>query len=89
MTVAAKAITVTPDSGQSKVYGASDPTLTYTANAALESGDSFTGVLGRAAGENAGSYAITLGNLSAGPNYALSLATTPVTFAITEKAASR
>ena len=41
----------------------------YTANAALESGDGFTGALGRAAGENAGSYAITLGGLSAGPNY--------------------
>ena len=69
LNVAAKAITITPDSGQSKVYGASDPTLTYTANPALESGDGFTGALGRAAGENAGNYAITLGNLSAGPNY--------------------
>ena len=75
MTVAAKAITVTPDSGQSKVYGASDPTLHYTANPALESGDGFTGALGRAVGENVGSYAITLGNLSAGSNYALSLST--------------
>ena len=86
LNVAAKAITITPDSGQSKVYGASDPTLTYTANPALESGDGFTGALGRAAGENAGSYAITLGNLSAGPNYAISLSTPPVTFAITKKA---
>ena len=88
LTVAAKAITVTPDSDQSKVYGASDPTLHYTANPALESGDGFTGALGRAAGENAGSYAITLGNLSAGSNYAISLSTPPVTFAITKKAAS-
>jgi hypothetical protein len=88
LTVAAKAITVTPDSGQSKVYGASDPTLRYTATPALESGDGFTGALSRAVGENAGSYAITLGNLSAGSNYAISLSSPPVSFAVTKKAAT-
>src|SRR5205085_1923617 len=72
-TVGKKAITITPDSGQSKVYGATDPTLTYTTSAALKSGDSFTGALARVAGENAGSYAITLGDLAASSNYNVTL----------------
>lgn len=84
LTVNAKLITVTPNGGQSKVFGASDPTLTFTSNPALESGDSFTGALGRAAGEDVGTYAITLGTLSAGSNYSLSLGGT-VTFAVTPK----
>src|SRR5207248_76767 len=45
----------------------------------------FTGALSRATGENVGTYAINLGNLSAGSNYSLVLASTPVTFAITAK----
>jgi hypothetical protein len=85
LTVNRKAITITPNSGQSKLYGASDPTLTYTGSPALESGDSFTGALGRAAGENVGNYAINLGTLSAGNNYSLSLAATTVNFAITAR----
>jgi hypothetical protein len=88
LTVAAKAITVIPNSGQSKQYGASDPSLTYSSSPDLESGDGFNGALGRAAGENVDSYAITLGNLSAGPNYNLSLSAPAVNFVITKKAAS-
>src|SRR5207247_6482604 len=80
-----KPVTVTPDSDQGKVYGSLDPTLSYTNSPALVSGDSFTGELARAAGENVGSYAINLGTLSAGTNDALSLSATPVTFAITKK----
>jgi len=79
-------VTVTPNSGQSKVYGTSDPTLTYTASG-LTNGDTtsvFTGVLSRAAGENVGTYAITLGTLSAGSNYNTVLSATPVTFEITK-----
>ena len=38
------------------------------------------------AGENVGNYAITLGSLSAGSNYTLSLSATTVNFAITPKA---
>ena len=85
VTVTAKAITITPTDGQSKVYGAADPTFAYTASPALESGDSFSGTLGRAVGNNVGSYAYTLGSLSAGTNYTLSL-DSGHTFAITEKA---
>jgi len=73
LTVGAKAITVTPDPGQFKVYGAADPVFTYTNSPALESGDVFSGALGRVAGTNAGTYAYTLNTLSAGTNYTLSL----------------
>ncbi|WP_394366658.1 MBG domain-containing protein, partial [Ancylomarina euxinus] len=41
MDITQKAITVTADAGQTKVYGDADPTFTYTASSALESGDSF------------------------------------------------
>ena len=66
-----RAITVTANSGQSKVIGAADPVFTYTVSPALDSGDSFTGALSRVAGENAGTYTITLGTLSAGAKYAI------------------
>ncbi len=87
LTVTPKTVTITPDSGQSKVYGAADPTLTFT-HSALGGSDTdsvFTGALSRAIGENVGAYAIDLGTLSAGGNYTLVLAATPVTFAITPK----
>jgi MBG domain (YGX type) len=85
LTVNPKQITITPDSGQSKVYGQLDPTLAYTASSPLESGDSYTGKLGRATGENVGNYAINLGTLTAGANYDLKLSATPVNFAITAR----
>jgi hypothetical protein len=53
----------------SKVFGTSDPVLTYSVVPALQAGDSFTGALTRVAGENVGTYAISQGNLSAGSNY--------------------
>src|SRR2546428_6259676 len=69
-TITPKPVVITPTAGQSKVYGASDPTLTFTNDAGLLAG-SFTGALARAAGENVGSYAINLGTLSAGTKYRL------------------
>ncbi|BDD12615.1 hypothetical protein FUAX_50470 (plasmid) [Fulvitalea axinellae] len=69
-----KALTVTPEAGQSKVYGQTDPELKYTA-VGLVNGDALTGSLAREAGENAGSYAIKVGNLSAGNNYVTSIET--------------
>jgi uncharacterized protein YfeS len=72
--ITSKTITVTANASQSKVYGAVDPVLTYSVSPSLETGDSFTGTLARAAGNNVGTYAITQGSLSAGPNYALSYA---------------
>src|SRR4029078_806666 len=72
VTITQRAITVTADSGQSKIYGSADPTLSYSVTSgSLQSGDSFTGALARAAGENIGTYAIDQVTLTAGPNYAL------------------
>src|SRR5262249_24993220 len=85
LTVNARPVTITPNSGQGKTYGTTDPTLTYTSSESLLSGNSFSGALSRAAGENVGNYVIGLGDLSAGSNYALSLSATPVTFAVTAK----
>ena len=79
----AKDVTITPDA-KSKTYGAADPTLTYTTSI---DGDATlkgkfdavkSGALSRVAGDNVGSYAIKLGELKAGNNFKLTLATTPV-----------
>jgi hypothetical protein len=48
-TIAAKPVTITPNSGQSKVFGAADPTFTFTNNGSLAAG-AFTGALSRVAG---------------------------------------
>jgi hypothetical protein len=70
--VAPAPITVTANPGQTKVFGASDPTLTYTlSSGSLVGDDAFTGALSRVTGETVGLYAITQGSLYAGPNYDL------------------
>jgi outer membrane protein assembly factor BamB len=56
--ITARPVTVTVDSGQTKVFGAADPVFTYESS---ELGVSFTAALSRAAGENVGTYAITHG----------------------------
>jgi hypothetical protein len=68
-TVSQKALTVTAEA-KSKVFGAADPALTYTTDG-LVAGDSLTGSLARAAGENVGTYAISQGSL-ANANYNIS-----------------
>ena len=55
---------------QTKDYGEKDPALTYTVSGLLE-GDKLTGMLSRAKGEDAGSYAIKKGTLDAGENYTI------------------
>ena len=69
------AVTVTADS-QSKVYGADDPTLTYTGT--LIGADTFSGALARSSDENVGTYAINQGTLSAGDNYTITFVPTPL-----------
>ncbi|MFA5092778.1 MAG: MBG domain-containing protein [Candidatus Omnitrophota bacterium] len=69
LTVNTKPVTVTANA-QTKVYGASDPTLTYTATA-LVGEDVYTGALTRAVGTNVGDYAIGQGTLTAGSNYTI------------------
>ena len=85
-------ITIIPETGKTKIYGAKDPELTYTYSGEI-SGETplFTGALGREAGENVGSYVINKGTLalmdnsngkfSAG-NYNLEVSDTPVNFVI-------
>lgn len=81
---------------KSKVYGDSDPTLTYTYGT-LKNGDTasvFSGGLGRAAGENVGAYAINQGTLSAGGNYTITLtggnlSITPASLSIAANHASK
>ena len=84
-TINPAALTITPNDSQSKQFGDPDPVLTY-ASVGLIEGDELAGALGRAAGENAGSYAITQGTLnnSHNPNYAITV-TTGKTFTITPK----
>ncbi|MCW2370766.1 YDG domain-containing protein [Sphingobium sp. B11D3D] len=66
---------------QSKVRGTVDPAFTYTLGGeGMVAGDHLTGSASRVAGEAVGNYAIGLGSLSAGGNYALSV--TPGNFAI-------
>ena len=87
-------ITVTPDAGQTKIYSAKDPKLTYTYSGEIPGEKPlFTGAPDREAGENVGSYVINKGtlalmnnsngNFSAG-NYALKLSDAPVNFVITK-----
>ena len=83
-------ITVTPDAGQHKTYGKADPILTYTHSSAVNGEvPAFDGVLARAAGEDAGSYAIHVGTLACkdegsflAQNYTLEFSTDAVNFTI-------
>jgi hypothetical protein len=62
-------LTVTADP-KTKVYGTSDPALTYQLTAGtLVPGDTLTGSVVRVPGENVGSYQINQGTVTAGPNY--------------------
>jgi hypothetical protein len=59
-----RAITVTANEGQTKVYGSSDPRpFTYTVDN-IVTGETLTGELDRVAGENVGSYAILQGTIT-------------------------
>ena len=65
--ITSKAILITPDAGQTKVFGQADPTpFTYTFAPALGGSDAITGLMGRVAGEDVNTYAFTLGTLTAG-----------------------
>ena len=93
-TIDTATLTVTPKGGQSKKFGATDPTLTYTTSGAVGSQiPSFTGKLSRAEGEDVGQYDITLGTLammdynSSGfkaSNYTLKMVSPAVKFEITK-----
>jgi len=72
LTVNQRSVTVTADA-KSKIYGDADPSLTYAVTSgSVVNGDSFSGSLSRATGENVGTYAINQGSVSLGSNYSLS-----------------
>lgn len=95
--VAKRDVHITPDAGQTKIYGDEDPeALTYTVAEGdlLDDGAALTGALTREPGEDAGSYAIINNDLSAGSNYSIvvaeeSFAITPKNVTITAEAADR
>ncbi|TVP54683.1 MAG: hypothetical protein EA341_00065, partial [Mongoliibacter sp.] len=64
-------LSIIADEGQSKIFGTADPEFSFTTSGfvAGDSEEVLTGSLARLAGENVGTYPITLGNLSAGDNY--------------------
>ena len=69
-TIATKNLTVTSDA-KTKLYGAVDPALTYQSSG-LVGDDEISGSLSRSSGENAGSYSILQGSITAGANYEIS-----------------
>ena len=70
-TISVKDITVTADD-QGKTYGDADPALTYQiTSGSLVGSDSFTGAIGRVAGESVGTYDIEQGTLALSSNYNL------------------
>ena len=87
LTVSKRPVTVTADA-QTKVYGQTDPTFTYQITSGnLVNGDTFSGALTRAAGQDVGSYAILQDTLTLGGNYNLSfvshdLTITPATLSV-------
>ena len=64
-TITKKPLTITATIGQTKVYGATDPTsYAYTLSAPLLGSDALTGALTRVSGETVGQYAISQGTLT-------------------------
>ncbi|MDE7203989.1 MAG: chitobiase/beta-hexosaminidase C-terminal domain-containing protein [Lachnospiraceae bacterium] len=84
--IAPLAITVTPDSGQHKEYGADDPELTYMITPSLIGDDKLSGALtykNKEAGA-IGNYEIIQGTLAVPSNYELTV-TSGVMFEITRR----
>ncbi len=71
LNVAARPVAIMGDA-KTKVYGSTDPTLTYQITSGnLVGTDAFSGSLSRNGGEKVGSYAISQGALSLSSNYQL------------------
>jgi len=91
--ISRRPVYVLANAGQTKVYGETDPILTYTVAAKATGagllgtdGITLTGNIARATGEDVGDYAINQGTLatSAGANYNIQF--TPENFSITQLA---
>ena len=71
LSISARILSIKADP-KTKVYGDADPTFTYQiTSGSLINGDTLTGALTRAAGENVGTYSILQGSLDAGINYVI------------------
>jgi hypothetical protein len=85
MSITLRPLTVTPRSGQTKVYDEADPPLTYDiTSGSLVFGEFMGGALGRAPGTDVGLYAINIGSLTAGSNYDLTFNGNGVNLEITK-----
>ncbi|NBW73911.1 MAG: hypothetical protein EBR26_05895, partial [Microbacteriaceae bacterium] len=74
LTIKKRQISVTA-ADKNRQYGQTDPVFTYTVTSgSTVNGDTFTGALSRESGEDVGDYAITLGSLSLGNNYEITVA---------------
>jgi hypothetical protein len=74
-------ITVTADP-KTKIFGDPDPIFTYrVSNGSLVGGDSFLGYCSRVPGEDAGTYAVLRGSLTAGNNYDINFVSADLTIA--------
>ncbi|MFC4872778.1 MBG domain-containing protein [Negadavirga shengliensis] len=73
LTVTKAPLAVTAHEGQTKLYGDPDPVFAYHAEGFVAGDDEhiLSGVLAREPGESAGEYAIGIGTLTAGNNYAI------------------
>ncbi|WP_340104569.1 MBG domain-containing protein [Rhodohalobacter sp. 8-1] len=73
VTIQPSVLEINADGNQAKIYGESDPQLTYSAEGFVydDDYDLITGSLSREAGEDTGEYDITRGDLSAGGNYSI------------------
>ena len=86
LAIDARKVTVTADP-QTKIYGDTDPALTYKVTAGnLVTDDTFRGALTRTAGETVGSYAIGQGTLGLSTNYDLTYV--GASFTISKRAAT-
>ncbi|GAA4279150.1 hypothetical protein GCM10022259_38750 [Aquimarina mytili] len=81
LTIGQRTIEITADA-KSKVYGDTDPVLTYQiTSGSLAGSDAFTGSLSRVAGEAVGPYVIDQGTVALNANYALSFVPNTLTIA--------
>jgi len=81
-----KILTIVADSDQSRVYGDSDPELTFEASGFVFDDDQqiISGALNRVTGEDVGTFEIGAGDLDAGDNYVIYFTTAD--FEITPRA---
>ena len=81
-TINPRPITVTAGA-KTKVYGQSDPSLTYSLSESLLAGEGSSGALTRANGSNIGTYLISIGTFALSSNYTVTYV--PANLTITAK----